>query len=498
MPLFFPKGWEYPIAMECRRFPRRGLAILAILLAFGCSDANDASLSVRLTYPQESVAAGTGHARADGTVRPAYVKVPENRILIRVLAPHIATPIEAWFDRSQGRGEISGIPPGDRIAVEVDEFDNTALTLGTNAPLLGRGFAHGVTLDAGENRTVIIPMVDRGTIIRICGAAPSGGAGTAGDTGDGGLAVDALLGQPLAVEVGPDDSVFVSSAQFNRIRRIDRYGYITHYAGNGPSGTLSEGEPAATATIGPVYDLDTGPLGDLYLITLDQQILRINQSTGAISIRYDDQKGIFNPAAKPDLAVVDDDTIYYTNGMENRVYLVQGGVRSDYVADNTPSQTQEGADKDFYPLRYPASVTTDPSGLSVFFCDRDNNKVKFVATSSSDIFTLIGSSTVVPFTDGMPPLSMTPELPVMIKFDRVYGNYFLHERDFYGIRVLRPSNRVYNFAGTGSIGYAGDGGAATSALMHDPLSVAIDSRGNVYIADTGNHAIRMVVGGALP
>jgi hypothetical protein len=484
--------------MEWRRFPRRGLAILAVLLAFGCSDANDASLSVRLTYPQESAAAGTGHARADGTVRPAYVKAPENRILIRVLAPHIATPIEAWFDRSQGRGEISGIPPGDRIAVEVDEYDNTALTLGTNAPLLGRGFAHGVTLNAGENRTVIIPMVDRGTIIRICGAAPSGGAGTAGDAGDGGLAVDALLGQPLAVTVGPDDSVFVSSAQFNRIRRIDRYGYITHYAGNGPSGTLSEGEPAATAPIGPVYDLDTGPSGDLYLITWDQQILRINQSTGAISIRYDDQKGIFNPAAKPDLAVVDDDTIYYTNGMENRVYLVQDGVRSDYVADNTPSQTQEGADKDFYPLRYPASVTTDPSGLSVFFCDRDNNKVKFVATSSSDIFTLIGSSTVVPFTDGMPPLSMTPELPVMIKFDRVYGNYFLHERDFYGIHVLRPSNRVYNFAGTGSIGYAGDGGVATSALMHDPLSVAVDSRGNVYIADTGNHAIRMVVGGALP
>ena len=498
MPLFFPKGWEYSIAMECRRFPRRGLAILAVLLAFGCSDANDTSLSVRLTYPQESAAAGTGHASADGTVRPAYVKVPENRILIRVLAPHIATPIEAWFDRSQGRGEISGIPPGDRIAVEVDEYDNTALTLGTNAPLLGRGFAHGITLDAGENRTVIIPMVDRGTIIRICGAAPSGGAGTAGDAGDGGLAVDALLGQPLAVEVGPDDSVFVSSAQFNRIRRIDRYGYITHYAGNGPSGTLSEGEPAATAPIGPVYDLDTGPSGDLYLITWDQQILRINRSTGAISIRYDDQKGIFNPAAKPDIAVVDDDTIYYTNGMENRVYLVQGGVRSDYVADNTPFQTQEGADKDFYPLRYPASVTTDPSGLSVFFCDRDNNKIKFVATSSSDIFTLIGSLTVVPFTDGMPPLSMTPELPVMIKFDRVYGNFFLHERDFYGIRVLRPSNRVYNFAGTGSIGYAGDGGAGTSALMHDPLSVAVDSRGNVYIADTGNHAIRMVVGGALP
>jgi hypothetical protein len=86
----------------------------------------------------------------------------------------------------------------------------------------------------------------------------------------------------------------------------------------------------------------------------------------------------------------------------------------------------------------------------------------------------------------------------MIEFDRVYGNYFLHERDFHGIRVLRPSNRVYNFAGSGSIGFSGDAGPATAAQLNDPQSVSVDSRGNVYIADTGNHAIRMVVGGALP
>ena len=342
-----------------RRLPWWGSAIVAIILLGGCSGTDDASLSVRLTYPQDGSAAASSAPVADpgaraagaGEARPTYLKNPDNRILVRVLAPHIPAPIEVWFDRSQGRGKISGIPPGDRIAVEVDEFDNTALTLGANAPLLGRGFAHGVALAAGESRTVAVPMYDRGTVVRVCGAPPSGGAGTAGDTGDDGLAIDALLGQPLAVTVGPDDSVYVSSAQFNRIRRIDRYGYISHYAGSGPSGTLTEGEPADAAPIGPVYDLDMGPSGDLYLITLDQQILRVDRATRAISIRYDGQKGIFNPAAKPDLAVVDDDTIYYTNGMENRVYLVSGGVRTDYVADNTPAQTQEGADRLFYPVR---------------------------------------------------------------------------------------------------------------------------------------------------
>ena len=460
------------------RFTQRRFALLAVLLFAGCPSTNAASLWVRLTYPQEGAAAGPATAGTHApTARPAYAKAPENQILIRVLAPHIPAPIEAWFDRSLGGGEISGIPPGVRIAVEVDEFDNTALTLGTNAPLLGRGWAHGIALSPGESRTVTVPMYDKGTIVRVCGAAPSGGAGTAGDTGDGGLAVDARLGQPLAVEVGPDDAIYVSSAQFNRIRRIDRYGYIAHYAGSGPHGVLNEGAVAATAPIGSVFDIDSDGSGNLYLINWWQEIIKVDSSTGNISIKYGGQP--FNSAAKPDLAVVDDDMIYYTNGMENRVYLVQAGIRSGYVMDNTPSQTQEGADKDFYPLRYPASVTTDPSGLSVFFSDRDNNKVKFVATSSSNLYTLIGSSTVVPFSDGMPPLSMTPELPVMIKFDRVYGNFFLHERDFHGIRVLRPSNRVYNFAGTGSIGYVGDGGTATSALLHDPQSVAVDSRGNV-------------------
>jgi hypothetical protein len=247
-----------------------------------------------------------------------------------------------------------------------------------------------------------------------------------------------------------------------------------------------------------VFDLDMGPAGDLYLITLDQQIVRIGRATGQVSVKYDAQKGIFNPAAKPDLAVVSDNTIYYTNGMENRVYLVQAGTRSDYVSDNSPPQTQEGADKDFYPLRYPSSVTTDPSGLSVFFCDRDNNKIKFVSVATNKIYTKVGSATVIPFIDGMDPLSMTPVLPILNEFDRVYGNFFLREKDFQGIKFLRPSNRVYNFAGTGTAGYAGDEGPSTSAQLNDPLSVAVDSRGNVYIADTGNHAIRMVVGGALP
>jgi len=200
--------------------------LLCAALLGGCTGTyQSGSLYVRLEFPPpgDNTAASSGFAAAGpgrGLPRPAYVQDPSNRIRIRVLGPHIPVPMEGWFDRSAGRGVISGIPPGDRIAVEVDEFDNTATTL------LGRGYAQGIPLAAGESRTVPVSMYDKGTILRVCGAAPSGGSGTAGDAGDGGLAVDALLGQPLAVAVGPGDSIYVSSAQYDRVRVIDRYGYI--------------------------------------------------------------------------------------------------------------------------------------------------------------------------------------------------------------------------------------------------------------------------------
>ncbi len=47
-------------------------------------------------------------------------------------------------------------------------------------------------------------------------------------------------------------------------------------------------------------------------------------------------------------------------------------------------------------------------------------------------------------------------------------------------------------------GFSGDGGPATAAGLSDPRAITVDSRGNAYIADYGNHAVRMVVGGALP
>ena len=216
--------------------PLAFLASLLIAAASGCSGAGDGSIAVQLVYPALPAAADRASVRA-----PSYATDPADRIRIRVLAPHFA-PIEKWFRRSDGRGEIGGIPPGTRITVEVDEYDNTAIPSGDAvlpAPLLGRGWYNGIALSAGEVKTVPVAMYARGTIVTVCGAPASGGSGTPGDTGDGGLDNEARLGSPTAVKAGPDDAIYVSSSSFKKVKRIDRYGYLSVFAGDGSHGTIT-------------------------------------------------------------------------------------------------------------------------------------------------------------------------------------------------------------------------------------------------------------------
>jgi hypothetical protein len=114
------------------------------------------------------------------------------------------------------------------------------------------------------------------------------------------------------------------------------------------------------------------------------------------------------------------------------------------------------------------------------------------------IYTIAGSSPGTAFFEGIDPTVMSLAYPVMFEGELSYGNFFLRERDVHRILTIRPSNRVYTLAGTGATGYSGDGFTANVASLNNPSAAAVDSRGNVYIADSGNHALRMVIGGALP
>ncbi len=481
------------------------LALLASLLfaaASGCSGGGDGAIAVQLVYPTPPAAApAAGFAEPSAAVRAPSYAHPSNKIRIRVLAPHFA-PIEKWFLRSDGRGEVGGIPPGARIAVEVDEYDNTAVASGAAvlaAPLLGRGWHNGITLSSGEVKTVPVAMYARGTVFTVCGAPASGGSGTPGDTGDGGLDNEALLRNPRAVKAGPDDTIYVSTfttAGYGRVRKIDRYGYISHFAGGGPHGTITPGTAAASSPIDAVSDIDIDPAGNLYLFNDFDQIVRIDNGV-VHGIIYD---GPDNTVTRNNLAVVNIDLVYFVNYLDPRIYRVDDTMTSNYVTDNTPYQTVEPIDRFFYPLRAPSSITyTSPTSTnSLIFADTDNNRIMQLSLWDGYIYYYAGYPGGSPFVDNIDASAMNLTRPGVVDYNPLTGKIFFVEGSSSRVLYIDTAGKVHLLAGTGVNGFSGDGGPAILAGLSDPRAIAVDSRGNAYIADYGNHAIRMIVGGALP
>jgi len=462
------------------------LALLASVLfagAAGCSGGGSGSISVRLVYPSPPAASASAHA----PVRAASYPLDDtNRIRIRVLGPHFA-PIEKWFLRSDGRGEIGGIPPGPKITVEVDEYPN-AVVPSDNAvltPLLGRGWFNGITLSAGEVKPVTVAMYAKGTIVTICGAPASlAGAGTAGDNAvDGILAVEAYLGNPTAVKAGPDDSIYVSSSQYKKVKRIDRYGYLYHFAGDGTHGTITPGAPAASSPIGGVQDIDIDPAGNLYLFNDWNQIVRVDN--GVVNYVAPDN-GTYDSSARFNLAVVTVDLLYFVNHLESKIYWMSREYRSDFVTS--------------YPLLTPSGITYAPeAGIDwVVFADTGNDRIMKISLLNGNVYDMVGYPGGSTFFDNVDASALILSRPMVVDYNPITEKIFFVEGSGNSVMYVDAAGKVHLLAGTGTPGFSGDGDLATVAKLSDPRAIAVDSRGNAYIADNENHAIRMVVGGALP
>ncbi len=477
------------------------LALFASLLfagAAGCSRGGDGSIAVQLTYPPSPGAAAGSRASARA---PSYATDPADRIRVRVLAPHFA-PIEKWFLRSDAHGEIGGIPPGTRITVEVDEYDNTAIPSDNAviaAPLRGRGWCNGITLSPGEVKTVPVAMYARGTIVTICGAPASGGAGTPGDTGDGGLDNEARLGDPIAVKAATDDSIMISSMRYGRLRRVDRYGYISNFGGSLTYAPFINGTSMDNATTGQLFDIDFDIYGNMYVINQWQDIYKINYANKATYLFYNSGVSVSNSGLN--LAVVNLDIVYYTDGFGNNVYYVSNGIRNIFINGSTSVPVFDNILRINYLSRFPNGICSAVSDNSskVIFCDTDHDMIKSVSFREDIVETIVGSQIFSPFSnDGVDPLTMTPVRPRVVDYNPITGKIFFVEGSSNRVLYIDAAGKVRRFAGTGSPGFSGDGGPATAAGLSDPRAIAVDSRGNAYIADYGNHAIRMVVGGALP
>jgi mucin-19 len=140
-------------------------------------------------------------------------------------------------------------------------------------------------------------------------------------------------------------------------------------------------------------------------------------------------------------------------------------------------------------LSTPAGVALDAAG-NLFIADSQNNRVRKL-TPDRVVSTVAGTGVLGSAGDGGPATAATLNSPGGVLVDSA-GNLFIADTSNHRVRKVSPAGVITNVAGTGAASFGGDGGLATNAALNSPNSIAIDSKGNLFIADTGNNRIRKV------
>lgn len=177
--------------------------------------------------------------------------------------------------------------------------------------------------------------------------------------------------------------------------------------------------------------------------------------------------------------------IMAANGLIAQNYIINtiagSGIHSGYSGDGGPATVAK--------LNSPNSLAVDALG-DIYVVDYDNHCIRKI-NSSGIISTIAGVGTYGYSGDGGPATSAKMTWPTSISLDGL-GNIFIADRNNYCIRKINSAGIISTFAGNGTQGYSGDGGAATSAMLGMVTSVFADNQGNVYIGDATNNRIRKV------
>jgi sugar lactone lactonase YvrE len=164
---------------------------------------------------------------------------------------------------------------------------------------------------------------------------------------------------------------------------------------------------------------------------------------------------------------------------------------STVAGNGTAGSSGDGSAATSAKINTPYGVALDSAG-NLYIADNGNNLIRKVDASTGKISTVAGNGTGGYSGDGGVATSAEIKYPISVALDSA-GNIYIADQSNHRIRKVDASTgKISTVAGNGSIGYSGDGSAATSAELQYPAGVALDSAGNIYIADTFNQRIRKV------
>jgi sugar lactone lactonase YvrE len=321
-----------------------------------------------------------------------------------------------------------------------------------------------------------------------------------GSGGDGGSATAASLSSPSAVAADRSGNVYIADNGDQRVRKVSATGVITTYAGTGTSGYSGDGGAATAAQLSNIQGLATDAAGDLYISDWGNNVVRMVSTSGVIStVAGNATAGYSGDGAAATaaqlsgpfgLAVDATGDLYIADVTNNVVRMVDAsGIISTVIGNGTLGFSGDGGAATSAKLNQPFGVAWSAGVLYV--ADAGNARIREV--ESGVIYTMAGNGLTGFLGDGGAAISAEFNNPYSIAVDK-NGNMYVADMGNQRIRKIAASLAVSTITGNGGAGFSGDGGPATAATVNNPIGVAVDTNGNVFIADRDNSRVREIYG----
>jgi uncharacterized protein (TIGR03437 family) len=354
----------------------------------------------------------------------------------------------------------------------------------------------GIAVDDGGNLYIadtnnhrIRKVTTDGRITTICGT------GTATFGGDGGAASRAGLNGPTGVALDAGGTLYIADSGNERIRRVTPAGTISTVAGNGVAGFAGDRGPATAAQLNNPVSVAVDASGNLYIA--DRSNNRVRRVTPAGAIESIAGTGVAGYSgdnlsatmaqlnAPAGVALDAAGNLYVSENWRLRritpagiILSVAGGSTFGFGGDGGPAISAQ--------LDAPQGIAFDQVG-NLYLADQANHRVRRI-TPAGIINTVAGGGDL---GDGGPATAARFYYPRALAADQA-GNVYLVDNNGRRVRRFTPEGQMWTVAGDGIGGNSGDGGPATTARFQNPFAIAIDSAGNLHIADAGGQRIRKI------